>query len=103
MTATPSAVETDVIIGVDTHKDIHAAVAIDRLWRQLEHRSVATTKSGLIALLHRAQHLGQVRVWGIEGHRQLRRGPGPSSARCRRDGPRSVPSRPASAPRSRQV
>ncbi len=37
MTATSCAVEADVIIGVDTHKDIGAAVAIDRLGRLLEH------------------------------------------------------------------
>jgi transposase len=67
MTATHSTVETGVIIGVDTHKDIHAAVAIDRLGRQLEHRSVATTTSGLDELLKWAQHLGRERVWGIEG------------------------------------
>jgi transposase len=67
MTATSSTVETDIIIGVDTHKNTHAAVAIDRLGRQLEHRSVATTKSGLIELLNWAQHLGRVRAWGIEG------------------------------------
>jgi transposase len=68
MTATPSAVETgDIIIGVDTHKDIHAAVAIDRLGRRLKHRSVATTRSGLIELLRWARQLGSDRVWGVEG------------------------------------
>ncbi len=67
MTATRSAVETDIIIGVDTHKDVHAAVAIDRLGRRLEHRSVATTESGLIELLNWAQQLGRERAWGVEG------------------------------------
>jgi len=42
-TAEPSG----VIVGVDTHKDVHVAVAIDTLGRQLAQTSVTTSASGL--------------------------------------------------------
>lgn len=57
----------DVIVGVDTHKDVHVAVAIDGLGRRLGDLSVPTTGAGLRSLLAWAQTLGPARQWGLEG------------------------------------
>ena len=37
---------TEVILGVDTHLDVHVAVALDRLGRRLGELSVPTTAKG---------------------------------------------------------
>ena len=37
---------TEVIVGVDTHLDVHVAVALDRLGRRLGEVSVPTTAKG---------------------------------------------------------
>jgi transposase len=62
-TAEPSG----VIVGVDTHKDVHVAVAIDTLGRQLAQTSVTTSARGLRDLLDWARQLGEDRRWGVEG------------------------------------
>jgi transposase len=68
MTGTLTEVETgDVIVGVDTHKDVHVAVAIDRLGRRLTQREVSTNPAGLADLQRWARELGGNRVWGVEG------------------------------------
>lgn len=68
MTGTITAVEIgDVIVGVDTHKDVHVAVAIDRLGRRLRQREVSTDPAGLVRLQRWAQDLAGSRVWGVEG------------------------------------
>ena len=68
MTGNISTVEVgDVILGVDTHKDIHVAVAIDRLGRRLTQHQVATDTAGLADLQRWANGLGGNRVWGVEG------------------------------------
>jgi transposase len=41
-----------VIIGVDTHKHIHVAVAIDTLGVRLEHRSFPADSGGYKDLIH---------------------------------------------------
>lgn len=56
-----------VIIGVDTHKDVHVAVAIDHLGRRLAQRDIPTTRTGLTDLRRWAGTLADNRVWGIEG------------------------------------
>jgi transposase len=38
--------ETLVILGVDTHADVHVAVALDGFGRRLGHKSVPSTKTG---------------------------------------------------------
>ena len=43
---TERSVADQIIVGVDTHKDVHVAVAIDGHGRLLGHRSVATTEKG---------------------------------------------------------
>jgi transposase len=68
MTGNNSVVEVGaVIIGVDTHKDVHVAVAIDDLGRRLAQCQVATDPAGLADLERWARVLGGNRVWGIEG------------------------------------
>jgi transposase len=58
---------TQVTVGVDTHAEVHVAVAKDRFGRRLDTTSVATTPAGYAQLLGWAQRLGQVDAWGIEG------------------------------------
>jgi transposase len=55
-----------VAIGVDTHKDVHVAVALDPLGVQLDSREIATTPAGYGSLLSWAQELG-VPAFAVEG------------------------------------
>jgi transposase len=55
-----------VAIGVDTHKDVHVAVALDALGAQLESREIATTPAGHRSLLFWAQELG-LPAFAVEG------------------------------------
>jgi transposase len=55
-----------VAIGVDTHKHVHVAVALDRFGAQLGSREVATTESGYRSLLAWALELG-LPAFAIEG------------------------------------
>lgn len=43
---------TSVIVGVDTHKDLHVAVAVDGIGRRLGELAVPTTAAGYQQLLH---------------------------------------------------
>jgi transposase len=58
---------TPVTVGVDTHADVHVAVATDSFGRRLDATSVPTTPAGYAELLGWAQCLGQLDAWGIEG------------------------------------
>ncbi len=58
--------EWTVAIGVDTHKEVHVAVALDRFGAQLDSREVATTPAGYRSLLSWAQKLG-VPAFAVEG------------------------------------
>jgi transposase len=59
---------TDVIVGVDTHKDQHVAVAIDGLGGRLgEPLFVDATNDGYDRLLAWALSLGDVHAFGVEG------------------------------------
>jgi transposase len=55
-----------VAIGVDTHKELHVAVALDVLGAQLDSREIATTPAGYRSLLRLAQELG-VPAFAVEG------------------------------------
>ena len=57
----------DVIIGVDTHKDEHVAVALDGLGRHLGVCSIAANPNGYAKLLAWADGLGRVSGFGVEG------------------------------------
>lgn len=55
-----------VAIGVDTHKQWHVAVALDRLGRLIDSLVVDATGSGYARLLTWARGLGEP-AFGIEG------------------------------------
>jgi transposase len=57
----------EVILGVDTHADFHAAVLIDPLARVLASRMVPATRRGHRALLAWARGRGTLRRAGVEG------------------------------------
>jgi transposase len=60
-------IPTDVIIGVDTHKNIHAAAAISALGVRLASTTIPASSKGYQALETWATSLGAVRSIGIEG------------------------------------
>jgi transposase len=57
----------EVIIGVDTHKDVHAAVAIDAFGAHLGTKTIPASSKGYRALETWAVSLGPIRAVGIEG------------------------------------
>ena len=56
-----------IIVGVDTHKDIHVAVAIDTLGRRQGELAVSATAAGYQQLHRWALHFGPNRGFGVEG------------------------------------
>ncbi len=58
---------TEVIVGVDTHKDEHVAVAIDGRGARLAEERVPVTTDGYKELDRWARNLGVVHAFGIEG------------------------------------
>jgi transposase len=58
--------EWTVAIGIDTHKDTHTAVALDRLGAQVGSCEIETTRVGYLRLLRFAQALGEP-AFAIEG------------------------------------
>jgi transposase len=58
--------EWTVAIGVDTHKHVHVAVALDRFGAQLDSHQVETSESGYRSLLAWALGLG-VPAFAVEG------------------------------------
>jgi transposase len=65
--STVAPVDRIVTIGVDTHSDIHVAVALDRLGRRLGTTTIPTTPAGYRQLESWAREFGQVDAFGIEG------------------------------------
>jgi transposase len=57
----------EVIVGVDTHKDVHAAIAISTLGVQLSATTIPASSKGYQALETWATSLGTVQAIGIEG------------------------------------
>jgi transposase len=55
------------IIGIDTHKDVHVAVALDQLGRRLEELHIPTSTVGYTQLENWAIALGSVKAFAIEG------------------------------------
>lgn len=62
-----TSVPRQVIVGVDTHKEVHVAVALDQDGRLLAHRCAATSRGGYAALYAWATSLGPTTRFGIEG------------------------------------
>ena len=58
--------EWTVAVGVDTHKHVHVAVALNRFGAQLDSREIETTAIGYRSLLARALELG-VPAFAVEG------------------------------------
>ena len=57
----------EVVLGVDTHLDVHVAVALDGLGRRLGELAVPTTEKGGEDLISWAEGFGRVRGVGVEG------------------------------------
>jgi transposase len=58
---------TRVVIGVDTHLDVHVAVALDSLGRRLASTTIPTTTKGYRSLVAWAGSFGPVEAFGLEG------------------------------------
>jgi hypothetical protein len=56
-----------IIVGVDTHKDEHVAVVIDKLGSRIGQRNLLKTNSGYVSLEHWASGLGEIEAFGVEG------------------------------------
>jgi transposase len=56
-----------VVLGVDTHLDVHVGVVVDQLGRVQGTRSVAVTCDGYADLLKWARSLGRLERAGLEG------------------------------------
>ena len=57
----------EMIIGVDTHKDQHVAVAIDGLGVRIGEKHVSVTSCGYKELERWSRSLGEIHAFGIEG------------------------------------
>lgn len=58
---------TDVVVGVDTHKDEHMAVALDGVGGHLGAHVLAATPDGYASLLAWAHEKGRIVAFGVEG------------------------------------
>ncbi|MCW6513094.1 transposase [Lichenifustis flavocetrariae] len=57
----------EIIVGIDTHKHIHAAVAITTLGARLDTMTIPVGGKGYHALELWARSLGPIRAFGVEG------------------------------------
>lgn len=57
----------EVVVGVDTHGDIHVAVVLSGVGARLGAISVSTTPAGFAELMRWAEGFGRVRCFGVEG------------------------------------
>ena len=57
----PGDVVEEVVLGVDTHLDVHVAVALDGLGRRLGELAVPTTQKGYEDLVSWAEGFGRLR------------------------------------------
>ncbi|WP_414476156.1 IS110 family transposase [Microvirga sp. M2] len=57
----------EIIIGIDTHKEAHAAAAINGLGARLGAMTLPASRRGYQELETRARSFGSVRAFGIEG------------------------------------
>jgi transposase len=67
MFAVTNAILMDVIIGVDTHKDVHAAAAISGAGVHLATTTIPASSKGYGALEAWAKSMGAIQAFGIEG------------------------------------
>lgn len=59
--------EVRVTLGVDTHDDVHVAVALDQLGRRLGQLEIPTNRSGYARLVDWASAYGLIDKIGVEG------------------------------------
>ena len=62
----PAEVEEDIVLGVDTHKHLHAAAVVTALGAAVDSRSFPTTAEGYRQLLAWARSFGTLRRAGVE-------------------------------------
>lgn len=58
---------TDIVVGIDTHKHIHAAVALSALGARLGATTVPASRAGYRRIAAWARSLGTVMAFGVEG------------------------------------
>jgi transposase len=63
----PQASDRKIIVGVDTHKYAHVAVALDSLGVRLGEQHISANREGYARLEAWAASLGKVRAFGVEG------------------------------------
>ncbi|WP_231596434.1 IS110 family transposase [Synechococcus sp. CBW1108] len=59
--------EPDVVIGIDTHKDIHVAVALPPNGGRLGEHRIPSTRKGYDDLIVWTEEFGSNSVYAIEG------------------------------------
>jgi transposase len=57
----------EIVVGVDTHKDQHVAVVINKLGVRIGQHNLPTTNTGYVGLEHWASSLGEIDAFGVEG------------------------------------
>ena len=57
----------EIVIGIDTHKDIHAAVAMSGIGARLGATTIPATLAGYRTLQAWAERFGTIRAFGVEG------------------------------------
>ena len=57
----------EIVIGIDTHKDIHAAVAMSEIGARLGATTIPTTLTGYRTLQAWADRFGTIQAFGVEG------------------------------------
>lgn len=63
----PGTERRKIIVGVDTHKYAHVAVALDELGVRLGEHHAAANREGYARIEAWAASIGRVTVWGVEG------------------------------------
>jgi transposase len=56
-----------IVVGVDTHKDAHIAVALNELGARLEDHALPAARAGYAQLIRWAGRLGPIQTFAIEG------------------------------------
>ena len=56
-----------IVVGVDTHKHLHVAVALDELGARLGELTISADSDGYAALAAWAEQIGRIGAFGIEG------------------------------------
>ena len=57
----------EIVIGIDTHKYVHAAEAINTLGARLGRTTIRVNEKGYRALEAWAQSFGTIKAFGVEG------------------------------------